>query len=180
MRNAELREGLMKIISKWFISIGLFAFLSLSLNLILLPSPAFAQYFTINQFHSDIMINEDSSVIVKERIDVEFHQSRHGIYREIPYKYRDEFGKVMTTPVRVLSVTDESGKSWKYQVRKMGPTIEVRIGDAKRYVKGNQTYVVTYEVENLILFFDDHDEFYWNVTGITGRPRSEKPLRPSH
>jgi uncharacterized membrane protein len=155
----------MKILSKWFISIGLFAFLSLSLNLILFSSPAFAQYFTINHFHSDIMINEDSSVIIKERIDVEFHQSRHGIYREIPYKYRDEFGKVMTTPVRVLSVTDESGKAWKYRVKKMGPTIEVRIGDAKRYVKGNQIYVVTYEVENVVLFFDDHDEFYWNVTG---------------
>jgi uncharacterized membrane protein len=43
--------------------------------------------------------------------------------------------------------------------------IHVRIGDAKRYVKGNQTYVITYEVENVILFFDDHDELYWNVTG---------------
>jgi uncharacterized membrane protein len=39
------------------------------------------------------------------------------------------------------------------------------MGDAKRYVKGHQTYVITYEVENVILFFNDHDELYWNVTG---------------
>jgi len=128
-------------------------------------SPAFAQYFTINKFHSDILINQDSSIIVKEKIDVEFHQSRHGIYREIPFKYRDEFGKVIKTPTRVLSVTDESGKGWKYQVKRMGHLYNIRIGDAKRYVKGNQTYVVIYEVENAILFLNDHDELYWNVTG---------------
>jgi uncharacterized membrane protein len=140
-------------------------FFILVLNLILFGSPAFAQYFTIDQFHSDVMIDEDSSTIVKETIHVEFHQSRHGIYREIPFQYRDELGKTITTPLRVLSVTDESGKARKYRVKKAGPVVDVRIGDAKRYVKGNQTYVITYEVENVILFFDDHDELYWNVTG---------------
>jgi uncharacterized membrane protein len=145
--------------------LALFAILILNLSLILFISPAFAQYFTINKFHSDIMIDEDSSVIVKETIDVEFHQSRHGIYREIPFKYRDEFGKVITTPTRVLSVTDESGKPWKYQMKKAGHLANIRIGDEKRYVKGSQTYVVTYVVENVILFFNDHDELYWNVTG---------------
>ena len=143
----------------------IFVLLILNLILILFITPAFAQYFTINKFHSDIMIDKHSSVFVKETIDVEFHQSRHGIYRELPFKYRDEFGKVITTPIRVLSVTDDSGKTWKYQVKKTGPMIHIRIGDAKRYVKGNQTYVITYEVGNVILFFNDHDELYWNVTG---------------
>ncbi len=151
----------MKILRKPFILLALFT----SLNLILFISPAFAQYFTINKFHSDITINKDSSILVKETIDVEFHQSRHGIYRELPFKYRDEFGKVITTPSRVLSVTDDSGKSWKYKVQKAGHLFNIRIGDAKRYVKGNQTYVVAYKVENAILFFSDHDELYWNVTG---------------
>lgn len=54
-------------------------FVILILNLILFISPAFAQHFTINKFHSDVMIHEDLSVIVRETIDVEFHQSRHGI-----------------------------------------------------------------------------------------------------
>jgi uncharacterized membrane protein len=143
----------------------LFILVLLNLNLILFISPAFAQYFTINKFHSDIMIGEDSSIIVKETIDVEFHQPRHGIYREIPFKYRDDFGKVITTPTKVLSVTDGSGKAWKYKVERTGPIIHVRIGDAKRYVEGRWTYIITYKVENVILFFKDHDELYWNVTG---------------
>lgn len=152
----------------WFKSFRcLFAILILGLNLILIlfVSPASAQYFTIDKFHSDIMIDKDSSVIVKETIDVEFQRPRHGIYREIPFKYRDDLGKLITTPTRILSVVDGSGKAWKYKVERSGPVIYIKIGDAKRYVDGNQTYVITYEVENVVLFLKDHDELYWNVTG---------------
>jgi hypothetical protein len=166
MRIAESKkENWMKSYSKSFRCLFAVLILNLSLNLILFITPAFAQYFTISKFHSDIMIGEDSSVIVKETIDVQFHQPRHGIYREIPFKYRDDLGKLMTTPTKVLSVKDGSGKAWKYKVERTGPIIFIRIGDAKRYVDGNQTYVITYEVENVILFFKDHDELYWNVTG---------------
>jgi uncharacterized membrane protein len=139
--------------------------LILNLSLILFSSSAFAQFFTIDKFHADIMIHEDSSFVVRETIDVKFDQPRHGIYREIPFKYRDELGKIMETPLKVLSVTDGSGKSWKYKVNETGHVINIRIGDANKYVSGNQTYVITYQVENAILFFDDHDELYWNVTG---------------
>jgi uncharacterized membrane protein len=143
----------------------LFAFLILNLNLILFTPPAFAQYFTINKFHSDITIHQDSSFLVQETIDVSFDRPRHGIFREIPFRYRDELGKTMETPTTVISVTDGAGKKWKYQVRKGDYVIHIRIGDANKYVTGHQTYVITYQVDNAILFFDDHDELYWNVTG---------------
>ena len=146
----------------WF---SLFVFLNLNLSLILFISPASAQYFTINRFHSDIAIHPDSSFIVQETIDVTFHRPRHGIYREIPFRYREELGKTIETPTKILSVTDASGKSWKWKVTRRGHVIHIRIGDAKRFVKDRQTYQITYQVENAILFFDDHDELYWNVTG---------------
>ena len=65
----------------------------------------------------------------------------------------------------MLSVADGAGKKWNYKVSKAGHQLNVRIGDANRFVDGHQTYVITYRVENAILFFDDHDELYWNVTG---------------
>ena len=154
----------MKSHNKWF-QLILFTILNLNLSLILFISPVLAQYFTINRFHSDITIYPDSSFIVKETIDVNFHQSRHGIYREIPFQYRDDFAKMIETPTEVLSVTGGSGKSWKFQVKKMGHVMNIRIGDANKYVSGKQTYVITYKVENAVLFFNDHDELYWNVTG---------------
>ncbi len=126
---------------------------------------AYAQDFTINHFHSDITINEDSSFTVKETINVEFHKLKHGIYREIPFKYVEERGNTIKTPLTVLSVTDGSGRGWKYKTKKKGNVVNIRIGDPKKYVEGHQKYVVTYKVENAILFFDDHDELYWNVTG---------------
>jgi uncharacterized membrane protein len=140
-------------------------FILLFFFLIIFVSPVFAQDFTINKFHADISINEDSSFTVKERIDVEFHRLKHGIYREIPFKYTDERGNTIKTPLEVLSVTDESGNEWKYKTKKTGNVINIRIGDPKKYVEGHQKYVITYKVVNAILFFDDHDELYWNVTG---------------
>lgn len=152
--------------SCWKLSRGLtFVFPILTLNFILFSSPALAQYFTITKFHSDITIQQDSSFLVRETIEVNFHRPRHGIYRELPFKYRDELGRTITTPTKILSVKDESDKPWKYQVRRTGSLINIRIGDPKRFVSGNQTYIITYEVENAILFLNDHDELYWNVTG---------------
>jgi uncharacterized membrane protein len=143
-------------------SLAYFIILLISL---IFAQPVSAQYFTINNYHSDIVINEDSSFIVKEEIEVEFHRQRHGIYREIPFKYTDDFLKTTRTPLTVLSVTDDSKKDWKYRVNKTGNVINIRIGDPNIYVSGNQTYVITYKVENALLFFNDHDEIYWNVTG---------------
>jgi uncharacterized membrane protein YgcG len=163
MQNAGLRKG-KSMKRHWKISrFAIFA--ALNLILILFPSPSFAQYFTITKFHSDITIHQDSSFIVKETIEVNFHRPRHGIYREIPFKYRDELGKIIETPTKVIAVTDESGKRWKYRVRKMNYVTHIRMGDANKYVDGHQTYVITYQVENAVLFFDDDDEIYWNVTG---------------
>ncbi len=148
-----------------FVRLFVFVILSLNLSLILLVSFAFAQFFTITKFHSDIAIHPDSSFTVIETIDVKFDRPRHGIYREIPFKYRDEFGKALVTPIRVISVKDDKGKSWKYSLERSGPILNIRIGHPDRYVDGNQTYVITYQVENAILFLKDHDELYWNVTG---------------
>ncbi|RPH87569.1 MAG: DUF2207 domain-containing protein, partial [Desulfobacteraceae bacterium] len=130
----------------------------------LTPSPR-TYDFTINRFFSDIVIEEDSSVTVKETIEVEFHRPRHGIYRDIPYRYRNDLGKSLKTPLRVLSVTNQDRGSWKYKVSKQGPVVHIRIGDPKKFVEGRQTYIIAYRVENVLLYFEDHDEFYWNVTG---------------
>jgi len=133
--------------------------------LAIFASPAFAQYFTIDRFQSDITVHQDASLIVGETIELRFDRPRHGIYREIPFRFHNELGKVTTTPIKVLSVTDGSGKNLKYTVERKGSVVHIRVGDPKRYVEGRQTYGITYQVENAIFFLEDHDELYWNVTG---------------
>jgi len=128
-------------------------------------APLSAQDFVINSFHADITLHGDSELTVQETIDVAFQQPKHGIYREIPFRYEDERGGTIRTPVTILSVTDTTGKNLPYRAKKQGNVINIRIGDPKSYVEGRQTYIITYTVMNAILFFDDHDELYWNVTG---------------
>jgi len=130
-----------------------------------LSSGAFAQDFTINEFTSSIAVNKDSSLTVRETLSVEFHRPRHGIFRDIPYRYQDSFGSSIRTPIAIISVTDGSDGRVAFTVNRTGNVIRVRIGDAERYVSGLQRYEITYRVQNAILFFDDHDELYWNVTG---------------
>jgi len=136
-----------------------------ALAAILSAPSAYAQDFTINTFHADIVVHKDSSFTVKETIEVQFHRSKHGIFRDIPFKYLDETGDTIRTPIDVISVTDTSGRELDYRITKEGNVIHIRIGDPDRYVSGHQTYAITYGVENAILFFHDHDELYWNVTG---------------
>lgn len=120
---------------------------------------------TIIKFHSDISIYETSRIEVKEIIDVQFHQQRHGIYRDIPYIYKDDLGGKVKTPFEVIDVLNEKGKSWKYKTMREGGNIRIRIGDPDKYVSGKKTYIIRYRVDNVILFFPEHDELYWNVTG---------------
>lgn len=128
-------------------------------------STAYGKDITINRYHADIKIYEDSKIIVKEIIDVEFHMLRRGIYRDIPYIYRDDLGKRIKTPLKVMNVEDEKGKQWKYITSRQGGIISIRIGDPDKHLRGKQTYVITYSVDNVILFLPDRDELYWNVTG---------------
>ena len=143
------------------------AFFISFLTLLIFAAPAaLAQDFTITKFHSDITVNEDSSFTVRETINVQFERPRHGIYREIPFEYKDDLGNTFITPMEVLSVTNASGERWKTKISNNKNVVNIRIGDPKRYVDGEQTYIISYRVtENAILFFGDHDELYWNVTG---------------
>jgi Predicted membrane protein (DUF2207) C-terminal domain/Predicted membrane protein (DUF2207) N-terminal domain len=128
-------------------------------------APARAEYFTIESFHADIVVHPDSSFSVTETIGTAFTRRRHGIYRDIPFRYTDEFGKKTTAPIRVVSVVDQFGKKRPHKVTRAGDAVRIRIGRNDSFVDGRQVYVITYIVQNAILFLDTHDELYWNVTG---------------
>ncbi|MDH4230807.1 MAG: DUF2207 domain-containing protein [Nitrospirota bacterium] len=147
------------------IRIPFFLLLGVSAILVFLPSAACGADFTINNFSASILVRQDSSVTVKETLTVEFHRPRHGIYREIPFNYTDSLGRKIKTPVEVLSVEDANGGKLRAKIINKGNVVHIRIGDPDSYVSGLQKYEIFYKVENAVLFLDDHDELYWNVTG---------------
>ncbi len=130
-------------------------------------SPAAADLggYVIRGFDTQITVEANSDIEVMERIEVEFSEPRHGIYRTIPVRYNDPRGFVYTLGVRVQSVTDEAGKRFHTRVSDAGRYMKIRIGDPDRMVQGRMTYVIRYRVRDALGHFPDHDEIYWNATG---------------
>jgi len=119
----------------------------------------------INAFDSQIQINEDGSMVVTERIDAEFFIEKRGIFREIPYEYYDDFRQASSIDIDVLDVTNGEGESWEYKTTYSGGYLNIRIGNPEVYLDGEQTYIISYEVERALSFYDSHQELYWDVTG---------------
>lgn len=128
----------------------------------ILPSKTFAdEGWLINSFTSDISIQKDGTVRVKESIDVDFRGlSKHGIYRDIPYKYTDASGNKTYTKISDVSTGND-----KKKLEKEGDFVRIRIGDPDKTISGTKHYTIEYTVVGVLRGFDQYDELYWNVTG---------------
>lgn len=120
---------------------------------------AFGQGFTIKAFDVKIKIDKDGYADVHEIINVYFTESKHGIYRDIPYKYILQ-GKDYTTPITNIKVANQ-----KSEIKSTGTAKSIRIGNPSRYVTGPETYDISYRVKGPFITNDTSDEFYWNITG---------------
>ncbi|HEV8669210.1 MAG TPA: DUF2207 domain-containing protein [Candidatus Limnocylindria bacterium] len=125
--------------------------------------------WVIERFASDIEIQRDGRLLITEAIDVDFQQlnDRHGIFRDIPVRYRwDPDPKMVRVyDVAVLSVRDANGRGLKYETSENGANYRIKVGDADRIVVGKQTYRIAYTVRGALNAFADHDELFWNVNG---------------
>lgn len=109
---------------------------------------------------TNVMTVQESISIISEGIVF-----KRGIIRSIPNGRADASGKVFYNPIKVVAVTQDGAEA-TYQDNAKSGELEIRIGDADVYLKsGAHTYVITYEIENQVGFFETYDEIYWNVTG---------------
>lgn len=129
--------------------------------------PAYAQPVeeVIPSFDARITVRSDAVIEVAEQIVYDFGtDERHGIFRTIPYTY--EAGDTLyEADVRSVFVYNENNEPIPFSEHRENGELTIRIGDADRYVTGEQTYVISYQVRGPFLYFDEQDELYWNVTG---------------
>ena len=125
---------------------------------------AAAREMSIESFDEQIDVNANGSIDVTEIIDFHFTGHWNGIYRVIPVKYSTPEGFEDTLYLEVTSITDQAGNSLKYEQTPQGNNTQLKIyiPDAE---DASRTVVIRYRALNAILYFDDHDELYWNVTG---------------
>ncbi len=121
----------------------------------------------IVDYHSDISIEADGSMVVEERIEVraEGRQINRGIYRDFPTRYKDRFGNDYVVDFDVVSVRrDGVAEDWHTESRSNG--VRLYVGSSERTLRpGNYIYAIRYRTTRQLGFFADHDELYWNVTG---------------
>ncbi|MDD3292695.1 MAG: DUF2207 domain-containing protein [Candidatus Pacebacteria bacterium] len=126
-------------------------------------SPVLAE--EIQNYETSITINNDASVNVQEKILYDFGSlQRHGIFRDIPYKYSAR-GGTYTVKISDISVFDEKGINYQFTTSTENNNLKIKIGDPNSYVSGQKTYIINYKVKKAINYFTDYDELYWNVIG---------------
>jgi uncharacterized membrane protein len=132
--------------------------------LLTLCAPLFAKSWRVTDFNDAISVAEDGSAVVRERITLSFEGEWHGIHRFIPVEYPGPRGTNYTLFLNITGVTDGDGGKLKYESSRSNGLrdLKIYIPDA---VDTARVVEITYTVRNGTRFFEDHDEFYWNVTG---------------
>lgn len=124
--------------------------------------------WVIRDFQSEIIVNKDSSLDITERITADCGNlpNKHGIFRTLPIISETIDGQEFKTPVELISISDFSGKLYKYSTTDNTTTIEWKIGDADKTVRGINEYQIKYHVKNAIRTGNsEFDELYWNLSG---------------
>jgi uncharacterized membrane protein YgcG len=119
----------------------------------------------IQKFDSEITVTPDAKVDVTENITFQFKGGPwHGVYRTIPVEYVGPSGLNYSLFLDVRSITDGNGNKLKFESSRVAQNRKLKI-----YIpnadNSTQTVVIEYVVSDALRFFDDYDEFYWNVTG---------------
>jgi uncharacterized membrane protein len=128
------------------------------------PLAAQQRSWRISDFTADIDIQKNGSAEINERISLVFIGSFHGIHRYIPVDYVGPEGSNYSIFLKVRKVTDDDGRTLKYSSNTQSGyrVLTIMIPDATDTTKRVHIF---YSVRNAVKFFEDHDEFYWNVTG---------------
>lgn len=139
----------------------------LALWLLLAFAAAAAAEERILNFVSDVTVNKDASLTVREAITVqaEGDDIKRGIIRDFPTVYRDHLGQRVRVGFDLIEVKRD-GRPEPYSVSAVSNGRSIKIGEAEVFLEhGSHTYEITYKTTRQIGFFDSFDELYWNVTG---------------
>ncbi|HEY6338231.1 MAG TPA: DUF2207 domain-containing protein [Candidatus Sulfotelmatobacter sp.] len=142
----------------------LYAIPAIAAIVLVLTSPLAAKTWRISDFQDTITVNPDGSAVVTEHITMVFVGEWHGIHRIIPVEYPGPNRTNHELFIDVTSVTDGVGGKLKYDSSSSNGNrdLKIYIPDA---VDATRSVEVVYKVRNGTRFFDNYDEFYWNVTG---------------
>ncbi len=135
------------------------------ITLLLFPAFVAQAKQEIEDYKIEIKINTNGDLMVKEEIFYNFGDNeRHGIYRNIPVKYKARGGNY-NLRLSDITVKDEQGNDLLFTVAGKGRYKVIKIGNPDKTIKGKKKYIISYHIKRAINFFPDHDELYWDAIG---------------
>ena len=132
-----------------------------------MAAPAIADE-RILSYDSNLAIQADGSLDVTENIRVraEGVNIRRGIYRDFPTRYKDRYGNRVVVDFELLGV-QRDGRDEPYFTERLSNGVRINTGnDDFLPTPGDFTFTIHYRTTRQLGFFPDHDELYWNVTGL--------------
>ncbi len=124
--------------------------------LLLLGLAAGQEAFTIEHYHVRMEAAENNSYRITEVIDVNFHEERRGIFRDIPLVFDKN-------PVKIRSVRVPG---YSFKKLREGENLRIRIGDPAVLLYGPVRYEIHYVYDVGADRLEDMDEFNHNVIGL--------------
>ena len=137
------------------------------LGFLVVAPPLSADSERIRYFRSHIVVHPDAAMTVTETITVQSagQEIRRGIIRDFPTSYRDRLGNTVKVGFQVQAVLRD-GRPESFHTEPVANGVKVYIGQQDVFLQpGVYTYVITYQTDRQLGFFQDFDELYWNVTG---------------
>ncbi len=119
--------------------------------------------YTIESYNIDMVVNENNTFDITERINVNFNVAKHGIYRKIPLKniVRRSDGTSSINNVEITNIDVNE----KYTVSRDGMYRIIKIGDKSRTYIGKHSYVIKYKYDIGKDPLKNADELYFNLIG---------------
>ena len=121
----------------------------------------------IKDFRTEVVVNTDSSLTITETILADCGEAvgKHGVFRVLPIVNKTKDGNFITS-VELISITDAKGNHLKYQESRERDTVTYKIGDPKKTVQGENTYIIKYKLKGVIRNLNEtQDELYFDILG---------------
>ncbi|MFH1171073.1 MAG: DUF2207 domain-containing protein [bacterium] len=123
------------------------------------PSVAHAKTWDFRQWTSDITVNQDSSILVREQQTFSFTGDFTWVSRDLP-----KAKGIVYSDIHVYDAngTELSGSDVTIQNHQTSASIVIHFSASNT----TKTWTIAYRAWNAIGFFDTYDELYWNAVSI--------------
>jgi len=119
--------------------------------------------YLINSYDINMVVNENNTFNITEKITVYFNEARHGIFRKIPL--RNSITRLDGTKSNNRAKISNISVSENYSTSKENGYEVIKIGNPNRTITGNHSYTIKYTYDIGKDPLKDKDELYFNLIG---------------